>query len=136
MGNVRLKKVDHFAYLVSNMDRAIDFYQNTLGLNFISREIDEEHGEEFSFFEVEGGNLELLKKINSPPSDINALSPEKRSNCPHIAFEVDDLEGALTEFKDAGVKIQGGPFEIENKVQWAYMCDPDDNIIELVNWLS
>ena len=136
MGKITLKKADHFAYLVSDMDRAIDFYQNKLGLKFLSRDMDEEHGEEFSFFEVEGGNLELLRILDSPSPQVNSLPPDKRANCPHMAFEVDNLEEALAEFQNAGVEIQGGPYEIENKVKWAYMLDPDENILELVNWLN
>ena len=54
MQKIQFKKVDHFAFLVSDMDKSIDFYQNILGLKFISRQIDEEHGEEFSFFEMAG----------------------------------------------------------------------------------
>ncbi len=136
MANIKFKKVDHFAFLVSDMDKAIDFYQNTLGLKFLSREVDEEHGEEFSYFQLEGGDLELLKRLDREKGPINTPNFEERANSPHLAFTVEDFGEAIQKLKQKNVSFIGKPNEIENKVKWAYFSDPDNNIIEIVHWLN
>ncbi|MHA1870874.1 MAG: VOC family protein, partial [Promethearchaeota archaeon] len=43
-------------------DESIKFYKEILGLEFISREVDEEHGEEFAFFRTFGSNQALNER--------------------------------------------------------------------------
>ena len=129
-------KVDHFAFLVNDMDVAIDFYSNKLGMKLMFRQKDEEHQEEFAFLELEGGNLELLRKLDRPTSPINIISPKERSNAPHLALVEDDLEKFVEELKSKDIDILEGPLLIPDQVKWMYLADPDGNIIEFVQWLN
>ncbi len=126
--------VDHFAFLVDDMDRAIAFYRGILGLTFRSRQTEEAHGEEFAFFDLEGGNLELLRKIPAPKK-MPSNPPEERAFCPHLALKTVDIERSLQSLREKGVSILKGPLEIPNEVKWAYFQDPDGNILEYVQWL-
>ena len=128
-------KVDHFAFLVKDINRAIDFYQDILGLKLKSHDRDEEHGEEFAFLELEGGNLELLQKLPPSTGDINPDS-EERANCPHLALVSNDLDTLVEELKDKNIPLVKGPLSIPGKVNWLYFADPDGNIIEFVEWLN
>jgi len=45
------------------MDEAIKFYAEKLGLQVMFREVDPVQQEEFTFLELQGGNLEILKSL-------------------------------------------------------------------------
>ena len=107
-----------------------------LGLKLLSRDVDEEHHEAFAFLELDGGNLELLQVLDdtkipkqSSSSDIPA------SCCPHAAIETDDMEKLVATLKRQKVPIVKGPLEIPDTVRWVYISDPDNNVIEFVQWL-
>ena len=55
--------------------------------------------------------------------------------CPHLAIGVDNLDAAALQLKQNGVSLLRGPLEVEGKVRWLYFADPDQNVIELVEWL-
>jgi lactoylglutathione lyase len=124
---------DHFAFEVADLDRSIHFYGDVLGLRLVSREVDEAHGEAFAFFEMEGGNIELLslldKRDGTPFPDI------RPSSCPHLAVRTDDLDSVMALLGSRGIPILRGPLEIAQRVRWLYIADPDGNVIEFVQWL-
>ncbi|NIA13014.1 MAG: VOC family protein [Nitrospiraceae bacterium] len=125
-------KVDHFAFEVADLDTAIRFYTETLGMTLMFREVDEEHGEAFAFLELEGGNLELLQVLDggAPPHEV------ARSFSPHLALTAGDLDALIATLETNGVPIGKGPLEIEGSVRWLYIADPDNNVIEFVQWLK
>ncbi|MHA1731174.1 MAG: VOC family protein [Promethearchaeota archaeon] len=125
--------MDHFAFLVRDMDRAIAFYRDVLGLELTSRQLDEELGEEFAFVKLDNCNLELLRKIPEPPGT-GAAPSESTGFCPHLALESPDVDAMLDDLRERGVKVLKGPMEIPSLVKWAYFADPDDNILEIVQW--
>jgi lactoylglutathione lyase len=130
-----MNKVDHFAFLVEDIDASIKFYTEKLGFEFDFKETDEEHGESFAFFKLDGGNLELLQNLNAKKKKEQS-NPEEQAYCPHLALETDDLEGLLEGLKEKGVTVLKEPMLIPNKVTWAYIQDIDGNIIEYVSWLD
>ena len=126
-------KLDHTAFQVADINTAIDFYQNVLGLKLMSKSIDEQHGEAFAFFELEGGNLELLQNL----AENDFQKPEiKQPFCPHVALGTEDLDQLAVDLQQRGIPIIKGPLEIEDMVKWLYIADPDNNIIEFVQWLK
>lgn len=128
-------KIDHFAFLVSDMDKSIKFYSEFLGLKLESRNLDEEHGEEFSFFAMENGKLELLKKIGRSKNHVNFEEPKLRAYCPHLAIQVKDVDEYAKSLQKMGMKNISGPFSIPGQVKWMYISDPDENQIEFVQWI-
>ncbi|MBD3353043.1 MAG: hypothetical protein GF364_16300 [Candidatus Lokiarchaeota archaeon] len=132
-------KVDHFAFFVSDMDKAIEFYCKVLGMKLLSRDVDEAHNEEFSFLELEGGNLELLSTLKKEKAIENKLRSEnilkKQLNCPHLAIRAHNLEDIVKKCEENNITIIGGPFIIKRKVKWMYISDIDGNILEFVKWL-
>jgi catechol 2,3-dioxygenase-like lactoylglutathione lyase family enzyme len=126
-------KVDHFAFQVGDLDAAIAFYAGKLGMKLLFRETDIEHGEAFAFFELDGGNLELLQTLDASHSrGPRAIAPPY---CPHLALTTPDMDATIAMLRDQAITIAKGPFEIPGKVRWLYAVDPDNNIIEFVQWV-
>lgn len=130
-------KLDHVAFQVANMDRALDFYTGTLGLNLLFDKISEEHRERFAFLELEGGNLELLEKHDDQGRPIPVAPPPPRpSYCPHVAIGTTDLDRLVRLLEEKDIPILKGPLEIEGEVRWLYFADPDGNVLEFVEWAA
>lgn len=125
-------RTDHIALPVSDMDVAVQFYAEKLGLRLMFREVDPVQQEEFAFFELEGGNLELLKSL----AGAHEKPVVKPPYTPHLALTTDDMAATLKLFEDQQISIVKGPLRIEGKVTWLYIIDPDNNVIEFVQWFD
>lgn len=128
-------KMDHVAVRVADMERAIGFYRDKLGLPLMFDQTDEAHHERFAFLELEGGNIELLQILgeDNQPLPYTPPAPDA-SNCPHIALSTDNLDAMLEKCGHENIPVLRGPFEIPGQVRWVYLLDPDTNILEFVQW--
>ena len=131
-----MPRLDHVALQVADIDRAIVFYTEVLELPFMFKEQSLEHGEVFAYLELEGGNLELLSRVDHDGHPIPFAQPEiQKPYCPHVALAVEDFDAALEKLHSQGIALIDGPFIISGKVRWLYFSDPDNNVIEYVKWL-
>ena len=119
-------KNDHTAFQVSDLDSAIRFYTEKLGLRFIARDVNPEAQEAFAFLELEGGNLELIKKLDRPFQRPKIEPPY----CPHFAIRTENMAQVVEMAAKQGIRVVAGPLEIPGKVEWIYLADLDNNIIE------
>ncbi len=130
-------RADHFAFQVSDPEASIEFYSGVLGLKVLLKKVDSEHHETFAFLELEGGNLELLQRLNEKNQPIPFRKPPIQPPfCPHLEIRSENLESLYAAFRKKGVHVVRGPLEISDQVKWFYISDPDHNIIEFVQWLK
>ena len=131
-----MPRADHFAYEVSDLERAIRFYTEKLGLKLLSSEVDREHHEAFAFLKLDGGNLELLQKLDQTDNPIprTPRAPEP-PYCPHLALATGDMDACLANLRRHGIPILKGPLEIPGEIRWVYVTDPDNNVLEFIQWL-
>ncbi len=126
-------KNDHVAFEVSSLDESIKFYKDALGLKLLFRNADNEEHESYAFLELDGGNLELLQSLNEEQFEKRKIKPPY---CPHLALTTSDINITLQLIKEKQIPIVKGPLEIKDQVKWLYIHDPDNNIIEFVQWLK
>ena len=58
-------QLDHVAVQVADLDAAIAFYTEKLGLKLVFTKVDRAHHEAFAFLELAGGRLELLQTLDA-----------------------------------------------------------------------
>lgn len=130
----------HYAITVSDLDRAVEFYRDTLGLDVLSRFSVE--GEAFAtgvgvddasadFVHMDAGDARLELVSYEPEGD---RRPEPRLNEPgatHLGLEVDDLAAVAEELPD-GVETLSGPQTTESGTTIMFVVDPEGNLIELL----
>lgn len=85
-----IKKVDHIAIAVADLEEAIHLYRDVLGLDFDGSQTVEEQKVRVAFFRVGGVAIELLAPA-AADSPISQFLEKKGSGLHHIALEVDDL---------------------------------------------
>jgi catechol 2,3-dioxygenase-like lactoylglutathione lyase family enzyme len=122
---------DHVAFQVASMDAAIQFYVEKLGFALASRAVNQEEMEEFAFVTLGDLRLELIQELNPAVYQKPSIKPPY---CPHLAIETDDMERAVARLRDKEVSIIRGPLVIEGEVTWVYFADPDNNVLEYVQW--
>jgi lactoylglutathione lyase len=126
-------KNEHTAFQVSSMDESLAFYTQKLGLRLLSRKTNPEEKEDYAFLELEGGNLELIQRL----ADERFVKPTLRPPyCPHFAMVTDNMARTVAMIKAAQIPIVRGPLEIAGVETWVYISDPDNNVLEFVQWFK
>lgn len=127
-------QTDHVSLVVQDIDRAINFYTEKLGLTILMpKEYNEEEQAEYVFLRLGGSNLELVKLHNQSNS---GPAVDSDSICPHLALSTDDFEGTIANLKDKNITIFQGPFETDNVSKWLYVKDTEGNVLEFIQWLK
>lgn len=123
--------IDHGGFQVSDMNKAIAFYTKKLGFQLLSRNINEDVREEFTFLEGDGARLELIADL-----DGEFTKPEITKHfCPHFCLETDDMNRVIARLQMHDVEIIGGPHLVEGEETWLYIKDDDNNVLEYIQWL-
>lgn len=99
-----IKKVNHIAIVVPNLDEATSFWVEALGLTLSKKEHVASEAVDVAFLPVGNSKIELLQ----PTGDASGVARylEKRGEgLHHICFEVDDIEAALAKLRTADVQL-------------------------------
>ena len=99
-----LKKIYHLGYAVEDLDAATRFYREHFGAEPSEPEEVEEQGILTTMFDVGESRIELLEPTH-PDSPVGKFLARRGEGFHHVAYEVDDLEGALKELKESGVEL-------------------------------
>ena len=126
-----MPKLDHIALEVSDTDRAIEFYTDKLGFELVSRAVNDEEQEEYCFLKSDGTSLELISDLKKSYTEKQKIH---RPYCPHVCFETDDMKKTLEELRAKDIEIIRGPLEIAGEETWVYFADPDNNVLEYIQW--
>lgn len=101
---MKVLKIDHLGIAVNNIDETKRFWTDVLGLKFEGSEIVEEQKVTTAFFPVGDSEVELLEST-APDGPIARYLEKKGEGIQHIAFRVENIEKALEELKEKGVKL-------------------------------
>jgi len=118
-----LGRIGQIALTVHDMDRAIAFWRDTVGLKFLFQ------APNVAFFDVAGVRLMLG----------SAESPDVKPAGTVLYFEVEDLDRAFESLRERGAAVAKGgePHFIANlgqKELWmAFLLDPDGNVFALMS---
>lgn len=104
---------------VKDFKESIHFYHDILGLELRS------NPGEVPQFSVGDGYLVLVKGNFCPPAD--AFPPE----FPQLGLETDNLDMMAARLHNSGVELAGN-IEERRDSRWIKVCDPDGNLLEIV----
>ena len=96
--------VDHISLAVRSIDESTKFYTEILGLELDGTEEVAEQKVRTAFLPVGETEIEILESI-APDGPIAKYIDKKGEGIQHIALRVDDLEAALEELKNKGVRL-------------------------------
>lgn len=115
-----LNQVDNLFYNVDDMDQAVGFYRDILGLPVKYMSAD--------WVELEAGNVTVaLRRFGSGPEGRPELAVGAGATA---VFEVQDVEAAKAELEGRGVRFVSGVFEY-GSVKLAVFEDPSGNVLQI-----
>lgn len=120
-------KILHTCLNVSDLDRSIRFYTESLGLKFVNRREIKQNNAEIAFLSDESGSAIELTHWRDKKTLVEG------DNFDHIAFEVEDVVAAVDQLKNRGVTIAMEPYSLQgSSSKIAFIKDPDGNWLELI----
>ena len=100
---MELKRVDHVGIAVKNLDESVKFYES-LGFKATGYEVVAEQKVKVAFLPCGDSEIELLESTE-PDGPIARFIEKNGPGIQHIAIRVDDIDKALEELKEKGVRL-------------------------------
>jgi catechol 2,3-dioxygenase-like lactoylglutathione lyase family enzyme len=142
-----LKKINHINMVVSNLDEAKSFF---IKLGFTVGDESELSGEWISSIvglqDVKASyailslpdtetNLELIEYVNPPPERDTNMGKANQMGFRHIAFEVENIDEIVQDFKDKGIKFISSIHTYpKTGKRLVYFWGPDGILLELAQY--
>ena len=97
-------KIDQLGIAVNRIEDGKNFWVDALGLEFEGSETVEEQKVTTAFFPVGESEVELLEST-APDGPIAKFLEKKGQGIHHVAFRVENVEEALAELKEKGIRL-------------------------------
>lgn len=149
-----MKQIDHVNIVVEDLPRMTAFYRDALGMKVI-REVSIEGDwiEAITLLPEVQADVVYLQPPTGPPLELiayrspeggrpNDLEKPNTKGLRHLAFLVDDLDGAVESVRNAGgellAPVQAVPTtqaEFGTRQKWIVYCrDPEGNLLEFCDY--
>ncbi len=99
-----VKQINHVALVVDDMDKALSFWRDALGMELHGlRDVPAEQSQ-VAFLPLPGSEVELVQ----PTTDDSGIAKYLAKRGPgmhHLCLEVDDIVGMMTQLRSKGVRL-------------------------------
>ncbi|MCF6461110.1 methylmalonyl-CoA epimerase [Clostridium sp. Cult3] len=99
-----VNKVDHIGIAVKDLDEALKFYEEVLGIKCVNTEVVEEQKVKVAFLPIGDTEVELLESTEED-GPIAKFIEKRGEGIQHIAYRVEDIEKAIEELKEKGIRM-------------------------------
>lgn len=137
-----IRRLEHVAVSVADLDRSIAFYRDLLGLELV-RTIEPREDEKLGTIAGLNGaqariahmrfgtnTIELFEYVR-PRGRLVGDRTQADLGCSHIGFRSDDARADCARLRSRGVKFLSEPVEFRPGVWVAYFRGPDGEVCEL-----
>ncbi|MEA3350128.1 MAG: methylmalonyl-CoA epimerase [Chloroflexota bacterium] len=100
----KIEKIDHVALVVNDIDEALDFWCDALGLELTHTQQVPREKSAIGFLPVGDSKIELVQPT-SDDSGIAKYLAKRGSGMHHICLEVDDIAAMLEQLEDKGIRL-------------------------------
>jgi len=100
----KVKQIDHVAVVVDDMEKALSFWRDALGMDLHELRDVPDKKSQVAFLPLPGSEVELVR----PTSDDSGIAKYLAKRGPgmhHLCLEVDDIEGMMAQLKSKGVRL-------------------------------
>ena len=99
-----IKRIDHIAIVVGDIEGALAFWRDTLGLDLSQVLAVPEQQASIAFLPTGDSEVELVQPTTTE-SGLARFLTKRGPGIHHICFEVDDLAQTLADLKTRGVRL-------------------------------
>jgi len=116
-----MAKINHIAILVEDIETALPFWQDALGLKLAEIEEVEVEKARVAFFPTGESQIELVQPTD-PETGLGRYLSKHGGGLHHICLEVPDIEASLAQLKVHGVElINETPRQRETGTRYAFI---------------
>ncbi|HQV70533.1 MAG TPA: methylmalonyl-CoA epimerase [Thermoflexales bacterium] len=113
-------KLNHLAIAVNDLDAALKFYQDALGVHCERIETVDAEGVKVAFLPLENGEIELMQPTRE--SGITKWLAKHGQGIHHLCVETPDIEAAMQRLAANGAElITPKPVQRENGTRYAFV---------------
>jgi len=105
--NDMLKRLNHIAIVVPNLDIAVDNYKKAFGIEITSKQELIKHGVTTVFIKLDNTNIELLEPLGKDSPIDKFLKRNPAGSIHHLCYEVEDIKLAILNLQNKGYNILG-----------------------------
>ncbi len=101
---MKIKHIDHIGIAVKGIEQAGKFYTDVLGLKIEDVENVADQKVNVAFIPITDSEVELLESTD-PDGPVAKYISARGEGVQHIAFRVENIDKALEELKEGGVRL-------------------------------
>jgi len=120
-------RIDHIHLISPNIEPTKDWYCNILGGKVTFE--GEFKGNKVYYVDLNGFNIIIIEQL--PDEKPISATIQTREGLDHFGVAIDDMDAAVAELKEKGVKFVVEPMQVRPGVRIAYIEAPDKVRIEL-----
>lgn len=99
-----VKRIDHIAVVTNNIEGALKFWRDALGMEISHMEDVPSENAQVAFIPAGASDIELVKPATTD-SGLGRYLEKRGPGMHHICLEVDDLVAMLNQLKEKGVQL-------------------------------
>jgi len=99
-----IQKIHHLAIAVKDLEEALRFYRDTLGLPVHEQAVREDQGVKAALLTIGESEIELLEPLG-PDTPVGRFLERRGEGIHHICLQTDDIDKELAELKAKGVEL-------------------------------
>jgi methylmalonyl-CoA/ethylmalonyl-CoA epimerase len=102
--NMEALRIHHLGMAVEDLDEAVGTYERLFGAQVEHRATVEDQGVEAASVRLGESRLELLASLGEE-TPVGKFLAKRGPGMHHVAYEVEDLRGALRDLSDSGAEL-------------------------------
>lgn len=99
-----IKRIDHVAIVVEDLDAALSFWRDAMGLPLTKTEENPGENVTIGFLPIGESEIELLQPTD-PDSGIGKYLAKRGQGMHHVCVEVDDIDATIARLTEHGVEM-------------------------------
>jgi methylmalonyl-CoA/ethylmalonyl-CoA epimerase len=99
-----LSVIEHVGVAVAELESAVGFYRDVLGMPLVHRETVRDQGVDAALLDVGDGHIELIAPLG-PDTGVARFLERRGPGLHHVAYRVPDIDAALASLVAAGVRL-------------------------------
>lgn len=128
---LELAAIHHVAIIVSDYEKARDFYVNKLGFAVVRENFRKERNDWKLDLRVGDGADAIELEIFAEPNPPKRVNRPEACGLRHLAFRVEDVEAAVAELAQMGIECEPIRLDSYTKKKMTFFFDPDGLPLEL-----
>ena len=97
-------RLHHVGIAVEDLNVSIELYRSAFGAELVHRMVNEGEGLEAAFMRTGDGEVELMRATRDD-SPVGKFLAKRGPGLHHVAYAVDDIDGALARAREAGMQL-------------------------------